>query len=234
MARFRLLDSLRRLFGGLRPARAQRKAARAEPQVVTGRGAPGQLPSGRGGLTAAAGASVQGAVRPQEPLAAKAPVTSAAKPQAESQAAPQATSQGVSPSPAFTAPAAPMASSAAAAAATAPPIAAAAPVPAAAPAPTFAPAPAPAKTMRSLEEVRADLARLRESARERHAQLQVRREASAFAPTDFMDFAKVPEPAPSEPVPLLPPRQSGEEGSDISFAATAFIDFGAGKQRPGR
>ena len=71
-------------------------------------------------------------------------------------------------------------------------------------------APSPAKTMRSLEEVRADLARLRESAKERHARAPVppRRDIS-FAPTDFMDFAK-PEPArePDEP-----------------FEQTAFLDF---------
>jgi len=77
--------------------------------------------------------------------------------------------------------------------------------------------------MRSLEEVRADLARLRESAKQRHAQLQVRRDAS-FAPTDFMEMpgaAPAAAPAPSEQ-------------SDDSFAATAFLDFGNVKPRPGR
>lgn len=74
----------------------------------------------------------------------------------------------------------------------------------------------PAKTMRSLEEVRADLARLRESAKERHARAPVapRRDIS-FEPTDFMDFAK-PEPR-REP--------------DESFEQTAFLDFTTLKPR---
>jgi len=74
----------------------------------------------------------------------------------------------------------------------------------------------PAKTMRSLEEVRADLARLRESAKERHARAPVapRRDIS-FEPTDFMDFAK-PQPA-REP--------------DESFEQTAFLDFTTLKPR---
>jgi hypothetical protein len=77
--------------------------------------------------------------------------------------------------------------------------------------------------MRSLEEVRADLARLRESAKQRHAQLQVQRDAS-FAPTDFMEMPShqpAPEPAPGE-------------SADDSFAATAFLDFGNVKPRAGR
>jgi hypothetical protein len=74
----------------------------------------------------------------------------------------------------------------------------------------------PAKTMRSLEEVRADLARLRESAKERHARAPVapRRDIS-FEPTDFMDFAR-PEPR-REP--------------DESFEQTAFLDFTTLKPR---
>lgn len=75
----------------------------------------------------------------------------------------------------------------------------------------------PARTMRSLEEVRADLARLRQSAKERHARalVPVRRDIS-FEPTDFMDFAK--------------PAEAAEE----SFEATAFLDFTTLKPRPGR
>ncbi len=84
------------------------------------------------------------------------------------------------------------------------------------------------KTMRSLEEVRADLARLRESARERHAQLQVRQREASFAPTDFME-PKVLE-APHEPEPAPKPRP---EASPDNFAPTAFLDFGNVK-RPGR
>ncbi|MDM0079055.1 hypothetical protein QTI17_00480 [Variovorax sp. J31P179] len=94
-----------------------------------------------------------------------------------------------------------------------------APVPAVAAAPIVAKAAeaqSPAKTMRSLEEVRADLARLRESAKERHARAPVapRRDIS-FEPTDFMDFAK-PEPAPER---------------DESFEQTAFLDFTTLKPR---
>ena len=75
----------------------------------------------------------------------------------------------------------------------------------------------PARTMRSLEEVRADLARLRQSAKERHARalVPVRRDIS-FEPTDFMDFAK--------------PAEAAEE----SFEETAFLDFTTLKPRPGR
>lgn len=88
--------------------------------------------------------------------------------------------------------------------------------PRAEPVPDPAPAPAPAKTMRSLDEVRADLARLRESAKERHARasVPVRRDIS-FEPTDFMDFAK-PAPAPEH---------------DESFEQTAFLDFTTLKPR---
>lgn len=81
-----------------------------------------------------------------------------------------------------------------------------------------APAPAqpPARTMRSLEEVRADLARLRQNAKERHARILVPvRRDTGFEPTDFMDFAK-PAEAPEE-----------------SFEATAFLDFTTLKPRPG-
>jgi hypothetical protein len=49
---------------------------------------------------------------------------------------------------------------------------------------------AAAPKLRTLEEVRADLARLRLSARERHAQGHVWRDTN-FAPTDFMDLAKL-------------------------------------------
>lgn len=70
-----------------------------------------------------------------------------------------------------------------------------------------------AKTMRSLDEVRADLARLRETARERHLQIQQRRPDTSFAPTDYMD---IPEPLPE-------PRRKAESDD---FAATAFVDFG--------
>ena len=92
-----------------------------------------------------------------------------------------------------------------------------------------------AKTMRSLDEVRADLARLRETAKERHAlaQQQVRRADTSFARTDFME---IPEPLPmprkkddSEfeatafvgiPDPLRMPRKD-----DSEFERTAFADF---------
>ena len=79
---------------------------------------------------------------------------------------------------------------------------------------------APARKMRSLEEVRADLARLRANAKERHAQLQAQlqveaqaRRDTSFAPTDFLDFA----PPPAEPA-------SGKS-TESSFAPTAFFDL---------
>ncbi|MEJ8856091.1 hypothetical protein WKW79_16040 [Variovorax robiniae] len=67
--------------------------------------------------------------------------------------------------------------------------------------------PAVAKPMRSLEEVRADLARLRASAKERHTLAPVKRDTH-FEPTDFQDFV-VPEPRP-EP---------------DSYAPTAYMGF---------
>jgi len=87
----------------------------------------------------------------------------------------------------------------------------------AAPAPNAASAPAtPARITRSLEEVRADLARMREQARQRSEQAQAhaqalaqlreaerRRRDIAFAPTDFMDFAgsaAAPQAPPSKPM----------------------------------
>ncbi|MGJ7485150.1 hypothetical protein ACSFA2_07820 [Variovorax sp. LT2P21] len=50
------------------------------------------------------------------------------------------------------------------------------------------PAQAPIRKMRTLEEVRADLARLRLSASERHARSHAWRDTN-FAPTDFMELA---------------------------------------------
>jgi len=70
---------------------------------------------------------------------------------------------------------------------------------ASAPAPLPAPAPVTTQAMRTLEEVRADLARLREHAKRRHlANTQARRDIS-FAPTDFMDFAAKPAGRPATP-----------------------------------
>ncbi|VTU24720.1 hypothetical protein SRS16CHR_03510 [Variovorax sp. SRS16] len=75
----------------------------------------------------------------------------------------------------------------------------------------------PANKMRSIEEIRADLARLRQNAKERHAELLAQREVG-LAATDLMDIA----PPPPEP---------RESASDIAFAATAFVDFGDVKSR---
>jgi hypothetical protein len=84
--------------------------------------------------------------------------------------------------------------------------------------------PAAVKPMRTLEEVRADLARLRASAKERHAQAQAQaqvqaqaRRSAAFEPTDFMDFAR-PEAPPSD-------------NPESSFASTAYLDFTTLKPR---
>lgn len=86
--------------------------------------------------------------------------------------------------------------------------------------------PAAVKPMRTLEEVRADLARLRANAKERHAQAQAQvqiqaqaRRSVAFEPTDFLDFAK-PEPPPSD-------------NPESGFASTAYLDFTTLKSREG-
>ncbi len=92
-----------------------------------------------------------------------------------------------------------------------PPVERPAPVAAVAPRPE-PPIPSEAR-LRSLGEVRADLARLRENARARHAQVQVRRDIS-FAPTDFIALA---EPQQKQP------RDNPEPG----FAPVDFLDFGA-------
>jgi hypothetical protein len=68
-------------------------------------------------------------------------------------------------------------------------------------------APAVAKPMRSLEEVRADLARLRANAKERHTPVPVKRDTH-FEPTDFQDFV-VPDPRPTPD----------------SYAPTAYMGF---------
>jgi hypothetical protein len=85
------------------------------------------------------------------------------------------------------------------------PLAKPAPLP---PSPPVVQVPFQAKPTRTIEDVRADLARLREAARERQAKLEVARDTS-FAPTDFMDFApERPRDTQSEPArpdaPLFP------------------------------
>lgn len=74
------------------------------------------------------------------------------------------------------------------------------------------------KPQRTLVEVRADLARLRESSRERQAERERTHETN-FAPTDFMDFAE------HEMLPVAP---------GPAFAPTAFLDFGAVRARQTR
>jgi hypothetical protein len=66
--------------------------------------------------------------------------------------------------------------------------------------------------MRTLEEVRADLARLREKSRKRQVQAPVSRDIG-FAPTDFMDFAQ----------PVLKSRK--REAPESNFAPTDFLNF---------
>ena len=68
------------------------------------------------------------------------------------------------------------------------PMPVAAPVAAAVVAPPVEAPQAPVRKMRTLEEVRADLARLRLSASERHARSYAWRDTN-FAPTDFMGLA---------------------------------------------
>lgn len=61
------------------------------------------------------------------------------------------------------------------------------------------------QAMRTLEEVRADLARLRDQARRRHAAHAQQRRDLAFAPTDFMEFGKPAAPAGSASAREFPP-----------------------------
>ena len=70
--------------------------------------------------------------------------------------------------------------------------------------------PTASKEFRTLEEMRADLAHLRATSKERHAQMQAKRDVS-FAPTDFLDFAE----------PVFPAHDKIEE----NFAPTAYLDF---------
>lgn len=69
------------------------------------------------------------------------------------------------------------------------------------------------QAMRTLEEVRADLARLRDQARRRHAANVQQRRDLGFAPTDFMEYGK----------PAAPSSPAG------GFAPTDFMDMGAGR-----
>ena len=85
-------------------------------------------------------------------------------------------------------------------------------------APVAAPvAPGPAKPMRTLEEVRADLARLRAKSRERQAAQVSARPDASFAPTDFMDLRAPRAQGPAE--------TRDDEDPEQGFAATAFLDF---------
>jgi hypothetical protein len=76
-------------------------------------------------------------------------------------------------------------------------------------------APAVAKPLRSLEEVRADLARLRKNAQQRHAPVPVKRDTH-FEPTDFQEFVLPAEPA------LV----------NDSYAPTAYMGFTTLKPLP--
>jgi hypothetical protein len=71
---------------------------------------------------------------------------------------------------------------------------------------------------RTLVEVRADLARLRESSRQRQAEAERARDTS-FAPTDFMELLEHALPAAA---------------STPALAPTAYLDFGAARARQGR
>jgi hypothetical protein len=81
-----------------------------------------------------------------------------------------------------------------------------------APAPLPAPAVVTTQAMRTLEEVRADLARLRAHAKRRHLDnAQARRDLS-FAPTDFMDFGVHPQASAASP-------------ATAGFPPTDFLDL---------
>lgn len=79
----------------------------------------------------------------------------------------------------------------------------------------IAPAPTTDRTntqaMRTLEEVRADLARLRDQARRRHAAHVQERRDRAFAPTDFMEYGM--------------PAASAAPTSSRDFPPTDFMDI---------
>ena len=79
--------------------------------------------------------------------------------------------------------------------------------------------PTNALAMRTLEEVRTDLARLRAQARQRQAASAQARRDQAFAATDFMDFggALPPNSHPAAPAP------------STGFAATDFQEMGTAK-----
>jgi hypothetical protein len=78
------------------------------------------------------------------------------------------------------------------------------------------------KPMRTLAEVRADLARLREQSRERQAQQRATvRQDVAFPATDFMEF-----------VPSVSESRAGKhDDAGESFAPTAYLDFTVLKTR---
>jgi len=94
---------------------------------------------------------------------------------------------------------------------------------------------APSRMTRSLAEVRADLARMREQARARAEQSQAHAQALAelraadrtrrdiaFAPTDFMDFHA---PAAPQPKQAAPQALLDNDAFARSFAATDFQEF---------
>lgn len=79
----------------------------------------------------------------------------------------------------------------------------------------------PEKPMRTLAEVRADLARLREKSRERQAQARaVVRPDVTFPATDFMEF-----------VPSVAEAHRDQQDAGESFAPTAYLDFTVLKAR---
>ncbi len=86
------------------------------------------------------------------------------------------------------------------------------------PTPARAPTPTNALAMRTLEEVRSDLARLREQAKQRQAASAQARRDQAFAPTDFMDFGG------ARPAGRTAPPAAGS-----GFAPTDFQEMGTAK-----
>ena len=70
--------------------------------------------------------------------------------------------------------------------------------------------PAAPKEFRTLEEMRADLAHLRATSRQRHAWMQGKHDIS-FAPTDFLDIPDLAVPA--------------HDKVEENFEATAYLDF---------
>ena len=78
------------------------------------------------------------------------------------------------------------------------------------------------QAMRTLEEVRADLARLRDQAKRRQAASAQERRERAFAPTDFMEYGNL----------AASPAAGAAPAAGRAFQPTDFMDMGFGTGKP--